>query len=621
VRRFGTFRYIVAFFGSMVVAVFVSLGTSVLPAYAATSPTITSANGTTFTEGTAGSFTVTSTGNATPALSEAGTLPSGVTFVDNGDGTATLSGTPASGSAGVYAITITASNGVPPDATQSFTLIVDAAPAFTSANSTAFMTCSAGSFTITTTSYPVASLSESGMLPPGVTFFDNGNGTATLSGTPSLGGSYPITITATNGVPPDAIQNFTLTVNGGSGCPTVTSLTSNTSGPGGGGTNVVVHGTGFGATASCASDSDTVDFGSSNPVTGTCNVSAGGTKISVTSPVESPSASGPTNPVDVTVTTNAGTSPTNPGDVFDYRAPTVTSVAPANGHAAGGNTVAIHGSQFGGVSPCSTTSVKFAGVSATCISVNGTGTVINVTVPTSVPLSTSTAVTMTATTPAGSATGSYTYDVPTVTSLTGGTSGGASGTGNSGPNTNSQVSNTAVIHGSDFGTPGTCATDGDTVDFGPGNPVTGGCTVAGGGANGTGNGTISVHVPASPGLATGPVTVSVATPDGVSNPDAGMYIYTAPTVTSVSGTGPAGTTVTLHGTNLNPSSDGPGSPACSGANPAGSTVVTFGGTPAATCQILNSTTIKVTSPAGSGTVAVQVATRDGLSNNTFTYTY
>jgi hypothetical protein len=79
--------------------------------------------------------------------------------------------------------------------------------------------------------------------------------------------------------------------------------------------------------------------------------------------------------------------------------------------------------------------------------------------------------------------------------------------------------------------------------------------------------------------------------------------------------------VTIHGTNFNPSNDGPTPVACGGADPAGSTVVTFGGTPAATCQILNSTTIKVTSPAGSGTVAVQVATRDGLSNNTFTYTY
>ena len=63
-------------------------------------PAITSAASTSFIEGTAGSFTITATGRPTPALSETGALPSGVTFVDNGDGTATLSGTPADGHLG-----------------------------------------------------------------------------------------------------------------------------------------------------------------------------------------------------------------------------------------------------------------------------------------------------------------------------------------------------------------------------------------------------------------------------------------------------------------------------------------------------------------------------------------
>ena len=60
----------------------------------AQAPAITSAGSTTFTTGTAGTFTVTTTGSPTSALSETGALPSGVTFVDNGDGTATLAGTP-----------------------------------------------------------------------------------------------------------------------------------------------------------------------------------------------------------------------------------------------------------------------------------------------------------------------------------------------------------------------------------------------------------------------------------------------------------------------------------------------------------------------------------------------
>ena len=84
-------------------------------------PTITSADSTVFTVGTAGTFTVTATGNPTPTFALTGTLPSGVTFNDM---TGVLSGTPAAGSSGIYPVTITASNGVSPDATQNFTLTV-----------------------------------------------------------------------------------------------------------------------------------------------------------------------------------------------------------------------------------------------------------------------------------------------------------------------------------------------------------------------------------------------------------------------------------------------------------------------------------------------------------------
>jgi hypothetical protein len=89
-------------------------------------PAITSGGSTTFTEGSPGSFTVTSVGSPTAAVSESGPLPTGVTFTDNGDGTASLAGDPVVGSKGVYPLTITAANGVSPDATQAFTLTVDA---------------------------------------------------------------------------------------------------------------------------------------------------------------------------------------------------------------------------------------------------------------------------------------------------------------------------------------------------------------------------------------------------------------------------------------------------------------------------------------------------------------
>ena len=106
-------------------------------------PTITSAASTTFTPGTNGSFTVMTTGTPTPSISDGGaTLPSAVTFVDNGNGTATLSGTPAAGTGGTYPMTITASNGATPNATQSFTLTVS--PSATTINWTPAGTIIAG---------------------------------------------------------------------------------------------------------------------------------------------------------------------------------------------------------------------------------------------------------------------------------------------------------------------------------------------------------------------------------------------------------------------------------------------------------------------------------------------
>ena len=71
---------------------------------------------------------MTTTGSPTPALGETGSLPGGVTFTDNHDGTAALAGTPASGSNASYPITVTATGAGSP-AIQSFTLLVNASPA------------------------------------------------------------------------------------------------------------------------------------------------------------------------------------------------------------------------------------------------------------------------------------------------------------------------------------------------------------------------------------------------------------------------------------------------------------------------------------------------------------
>ena len=73
-----------------------------------------------------GTFTVTTTGlPAADADARRRALPAGVTFVDNGNGTGTLSGTPAAGTGGIYALTFTATNSVGSSAPQAFTLTVN----------------------------------------------------------------------------------------------------------------------------------------------------------------------------------------------------------------------------------------------------------------------------------------------------------------------------------------------------------------------------------------------------------------------------------------------------------------------------------------------------------------
>ena len=206
---------------------------ALLPAVAsaATAPTITSTASTTFTVGVAGTFTVTTAGVPTPAIAEAGSLPSGVTFVDHLNGTGTLAGTPAAATNGSYPLTFTAANGNLPDAVQGFTLVVSAgtAPAITSTASTNFTIGVAGTFTVTATGTPTPAIGESGSLPSGVTFVDHGNGTGTLAGTPAAAtnGSYPLTFTAANGNLPNAAQSFTLFVTSGS-APTITSAATTT---------------------------------------------------------------------------------------------------------------------------------------------------------------------------------------------------------------------------------------------------------------------------------------------------------------------------------------------------------------------------------------------------------
>jgi VCBS repeat-containing protein len=87
----------------------------------------TSATATTFNAGSANTFTITTTGAANPPITlSAGTLPTGVTLTDHGNGTATLAGNPPASAAGTHALTFRAGLGTVP--TQVFTLTIDDVP-------------------------------------------------------------------------------------------------------------------------------------------------------------------------------------------------------------------------------------------------------------------------------------------------------------------------------------------------------------------------------------------------------------------------------------------------------------------------------------------------------------
>lgn len=102
-----------------------------------TVPVFTSAATAAATAGTVFSFAITTAGSPTSYatnVTHSGTLPAGVSFTNNGNGTASLSGTPTAVAGGGYPITFTAK--IPPgSATQSFVITVTAAPAITTAAS------------------------------------------------------------------------------------------------------------------------------------------------------------------------------------------------------------------------------------------------------------------------------------------------------------------------------------------------------------------------------------------------------------------------------------------------------------------------------------------------------
>lgn len=80
--------------------------------FAVNPPTFAAVPKPAFTVGTAASYSIAATGFPTPTLTLSGTLPPGISFTANGDGTASFSGTAEPGSAGVYPVTVLADSGM-----------------------------------------------------------------------------------------------------------------------------------------------------------------------------------------------------------------------------------------------------------------------------------------------------------------------------------------------------------------------------------------------------------------------------------------------------------------------------------------------------------------------------
>lgn len=170
-------------------------------------PTITSSAPTDATSGTLYSYDITVTGSPFPALSVSGN-PAWLTLAGT-----TLSGTPSDTDVGTAGpITITATNGNAPDATEVFSINVSAVDTPPMITSTAPTTASVGvpyTYTITATGFPTPTISAMN-LPGWLTL----NG-ADLTGTPlgvDAGQSAVITITANNGIDPEATQDFQIDV-------------------------------------------------------------------------------------------------------------------------------------------------------------------------------------------------------------------------------------------------------------------------------------------------------------------------------------------------------------------------------------------------------------------------
>ena len=160
-------------------------------------PALTLPTDVTFVRGQPGeSYLIEADGDPVPAIG-VDQLPEGLHLVVHGDGSATLSGTP-TGPAGLSTVEVraqsTAGATVAP-----LEVTIQQAPKFRDRGPVLLGSGEFGQVLVRTVGYPAPSIGLEGDLPDGLTFVDNGDGTATISGTPADDrASVPVTLTAVN---------------------------------------------------------------------------------------------------------------------------------------------------------------------------------------------------------------------------------------------------------------------------------------------------------------------------------------------------------------------------------------------------------------------------------------
>jgi hypothetical protein len=151
----------------------------------------------TFVRGQPGqAYLIEADGDPVPAVG-VDQLPRGLRLIAHSDGSATITGTP-TGPPGPTTVQVRAQSAAG-SAVEDLTMTVQQWPSFVDRTPIVLDAGELGSAVIRTTGYPAPSIGLEGDLPVGLTFVDNGDGTATITGTPVDGPlSTPVTLTAVN---------------------------------------------------------------------------------------------------------------------------------------------------------------------------------------------------------------------------------------------------------------------------------------------------------------------------------------------------------------------------------------------------------------------------------------